>query len=964
MSKLFLSTLCAVLSFVPALAQPTLPVLPQNPASLPWYQVRTPHFQVLFPEGFAPQAQRTALRLEQVYGPVSASLEKEPRPVSVVLQNQTMVSNGFVTIIPRHSEFFTTAPQDPFLTGTLDWLDQLSIHEFRHVVQYEKGQQGIGRLAYSLFGYGGLGVVTLGIPDWFWEGDAVGTETLLTRSGRGRIPYFNVGLRANLLAGRRYGYSKAVAGSYRDNVPNHYVLGYFLTTNYKRTNGPNAWSDVLNRYYRFPVYPFSFSRSLKLASGTGLRPDDLYQRTMQQLDSTWRAEQQRLTLTEATTFAVKAEPKVFTEYQYPQYVTDSTVLAVKAGLGDISQLVLLRRNGAEQRVFVQGLVNNPEMLSVGGGKACWPEFRPDVRWGQRVYSDIKVLDLTSGQLTKLTTKQRYTAAALSPDGNSIIAVRAESDYQNQLVVLDARTGQEKRVLPNPTNAFYLQPRWRADNRAVVVVKLVPGGKTIESIDTESGQHQLLVPVSNTNLSHPQPWGDYVFYNSPQSGIDNVYAVDVRSGQIRQVTSRPLGAYHAAVAPGGQHLAFHDFRAEGTRVAEMPLQPETWPVVTPAAPPAAYTDPLLTREPGVATVGAVLPDSAAPAATPLALARYHRLSHAFNAFSWGLVQAPTGQGLSVGIRSQDILNTTQAVLGVGYDQTERTANVSADISYQGLFPILDLGFQRGGRNVAVHFDQKRPLDSLRSDRWTYNRVTIGGRLPFNLTRSKYQQFLTLGAYYSGEQVQGYDLPGRYSFTEVGGSTGLHVLNYTLAYSRTLKQSKRDVAPRWGQALTASWRNTPFGAGLQARQWAAFGSLYLPGIGKHHSLRLRAGYQRQELLQDAQQYRFGAAVFYPRGEGYVSFRELQVGSVEYRLPLADTHWELGRLLYVQRIKAMGFFDAAQGTNTTSRNFQTAGLDVSFVFNPLRLRTSLEAGVRTIYNLRTGLWEVQPLVLNIGF
>jgi hypothetical protein len=956
MHKFLLAAMAATLGVLPAVAQPTLPVLAQTTASLKWYQIRTPHFQVVYPEGFAAQAGRTARRLEQVYSPVSASLEKEPRPISVVLQNQTTVSNGFVTLIPRHSEFFTTAPQDPFLAGTLGWLDLLSVHEYRHVVQFEKGQQGIGRLAYTLFGYGGLGAVTLGIPEWFWEGDAVGTETLLTRSGRGRIPYFDLGLRANLLAGRRFSYSKSVAGSYRDNVPNHYVLGYFMTTNFKRTNGPTAWSDVLNRYYRFPVYPFSFSNSLRLSSRNQLRTDDLYERTISQLDSVWRAGQQQLTLTAATPFQTQPEPNVFTEYQYPQYVNDSTVLAVKAGLGDISQLVLLRRHAPEQRVFVQGLFNNPEMLSVGGGKACWPEFRPDVRWGQQIFSDIRVLDLASGQLTRLTTKQRYTNAALSADGSLILAVRAESDYQNQLVVLDARTGQEKRVLPNPTNDFYLQPRWRADNRSVVVVTLKPGGKTIESIDTETGQHQTLVPVSNTNLSHPQPWGDYVFYNSPQSGIDNVLALDTRSGQTRQVTSRPLGAYHAAVSPDGRHLAFHDFQADGARVVEMPLQPETWPVAA-AAPSLApaYTDPLLTQEPGTRLVGQVVPDSSGSGAAPLALARYHRLSHAFNAFSWGLIQAPTGQALSLGIRSQDILNTTQAVLAAGYDGVERTANVSANVSYQGLFPVLDLGFERGGRRLSAYVNNE-----VQTDTWTYNRMTAGVRLPFNLTRSKFQQALTLGAYYSGETVQGYDFPGRFSFTEVAGSKGLHVLNYTLAYSHTLRQSKRDVAPRWGQALTASWRNTPFNVGLQARQWAAFGSVYLPGVGKHHSLRLRAGYQRQ-LLQD---YRFSSAVFFPRGEGYVSFSQLRVGSAEYRLPLADTNWELGRVLYIQRIKAMGFFDAALGSGPVERHYQTAGLDLTFVFNPLRLRTSLEAGVRTLYNVRTGKWEIQPLVLDIGF
>ncbi|WP_240731595.1 hypothetical protein [Hymenobacter radiodurans] len=211
MLKHFLAAVLLLLTacLTPARAQ-ILPLLDQNPPSLRWYQVRTPHFQVLYPAGFSAQAQLTARRLEQVYAPVSASLEREPRPLTVILQTQTTIGNGFATVLPRRSEFYTTPPQDPFLTGTLDWLDQLAIHEFRHIVQYDKGLQGITKLAYSLFGNGALSTAAIGMPDWFFEGDAVGTETLLTRSGRGRIPNFDISLRANLLAGRRFNYSKAV----------------------------------------------------------------------------------------------------------------------------------------------------------------------------------------------------------------------------------------------------------------------------------------------------------------------------------------------------------------------------------------------------------------------------------------------------------------------------------------------------------------------------------------------------------------------------------------------------------------------------------------------------------------------------------------------------------------------------------------------------------------------------------
>ncbi|MFC5408423.1 hypothetical protein ACFPMF_03830 [Larkinella bovis] len=945
----------------------TLPILDQNPPSLRWYQLQTPHFRVLFPEGLDQTAQQTARRLEQVYEPVSATLQKPPRRLSVVMQNQTMVSNGFVTMVPRRSEFFAVPPQDPFLAGTLGWLDLLAVHEFRHVVQYDKALQGFTRAAYTLFGNNALSALTLGVPDWFFEGDAVGTESALTAFGRGRIPNFDLGLRANLLAGRRFNYPKAVGGSYRDNVPNHYVLGYFMSTYLKRTYDADAWSDVLNRYYRFPLYPFSFSHGVRKT--TNFRIEELYRKTMADIEDTWRAEQSKLRLTNASVFPVKAPKTVFTNYQYPQYLSDNEVIALKSGLGDIARFVRLNRTGQETNVVVPGLFNNPEMLSVAAGKICWTEYRYDIRYGQRIYSEIKVFDLKTRQLRRLSTKSRYAVAALSPDGAKLVAVRNDETYQTRLVVLDAETGRELRVLDNPDADFYVQPRWQDDNRTLIsVVRRRNGTKTIQSIDSETEKRVDLLPVSDQNLSHAQPWRKYILYNSPQSGIDNIYALQIETGQRYQVTSRPLGAYHATISPDGTRMSFHDFQANGYRVAEMPLNPESWtPVDEVRDGSVRYFGPLVSQEPGSRTVLAALADTVPPQAG-FPKTRFNRLTHALNIYSWGPVVSSDGQGGTVGLQSQDLLSTTQLEAGIGYDQTERTVHYYGNLSYQGWFPILDVGFERGKRSTSLYVDQRAPLDSLRKDSWNYNQLTAGLRIPLQLTTSKYLQSAFLSAYYGLLQVSGYDLPVR-PVTEVGFSKLLQTVSYSASYSRTLKQSKRDVAPRWGQSVSAVWRTTPFGGRLSAEIWGVTGNLYVPGLGKHHSIRLRAGYQQQ--MQGS--YRFAAAVFYPRGQSYVSYNQLKVGSAEYRFPLLNPHWTIGRWLYIQRVKASGFYDVAQGESqiringqprTISDSYATTGLDVSFVFNFMRLRTPFEAGVRTIYNVKSGQYLVQPLVIGLGF
>ncbi|GAB4016556.1 hypothetical protein GCM10028773_10070 [Spirosoma koreense] len=956
----------------------SLPILSQNPASLRWYRLTTPHFRVLYPQGFDSTAQRTANRLESLYEPASASLEKQPRQISVLLQNQTTNSNGFVTLYPRHSEFFAVMPQDPGLLGTFNWLDLLAVHEYRHVVQNDKALQGYGRVLHTLLGNVGLGFPLLTVPDWFAEGDAVSNETLLSASGRGRIPNFDLGMRANLLSGRQFDYAKAVCGSYRDNVPDHYVLGYFLTTYLKRTYGPDVWSRVLDRNYRRFPWPFAFSASIK--DTTQLRTDDLYHRAMADITEMWQKQQQSLTLTPVTYFPVRAEKQhtqrpVFTNYQHPQFLTDSTVLCVKSGLGDTPRLVILKKGSPEKTIFVQGFPNDPDLLSATATKACWIEYGYDPRWGSRIYSNIRLLDLKTGKLTRLTHRARYTVASLSPDNTKLAVVENTDRYKIRLLILDARTGNQLTEISNPDNSFFQHPRWYEDSKTLFVVALKDEQKTIQQINTETGIRTDLLPRVNENISHPQPWGKYVLYNSPRSGIDNVYAVDIQSRQVLQVTSRPLAAYHAAVSPSGSRLAVEEFTAGGYRVADMPLDPSGWkPVTEPVREqPLRYFGPLARLEPGAARGRQILLTDSLTI-TPYRPARFRRLAHAINVYSWGPTISSTGQALSVGLNSQDLLNTTQVSVGYMYNQSEQVGNAYALLSYQGLFPVFDLSFQYGNRKTSLYIDRATPFDSLRTDRWQYSQLTAGVRLPFQLTNSKYAQAINLSGYYSYQHVTGYDLPFRY-ITDVGGRGSLNVMTYGFSYSRLLRQSKRDVAPRWGQTLSANFRNTPFGGQLTAEQWGIQANLFFPGLAKHHSLRLRAGYQEQAQGN----YQFSALIFYPRGQNYVSEDQLQTGSVEYRLPIADLHWSLGRLLYVQRIKAAGFYDQADGKSlaevrdganrllgyqTQHRSFQTTGLDVSFVFNTLRLRTSFEAGFRGIYNLTTRQWLLQPLVIDIGF
>ncbi|MDQ2655925.1 MAG: hypothetical protein M3Y60_00785, partial [Bacteroidota bacterium] len=528
-------------------------VLENNPPSIKWNQVLTPNFRVLYGDGFEAQAQRLANSLEHIRREASESLGVPPPRMTFILQNQSSVSNGFVSILPRRSEFYAMPTQDYNFIGTNEWLNLLTVHEYRHVVQYHHATRGFNKVIYFLFGSISLaGMAQAAAPPWFWEGDAVVTETALTPSGRGKIPNFGLVMKTNLLEGRKFNYHKQSLRSYRHNIPDHYVLGYYMVNYLRRkTNDANIWGKITARSWSVPFIPFAFSNAIK--KETGLYVTDLYNEMADQLASDWRKELEGIVLTPF----VRVNPrrnKAYTDYLFPQAMPDGGVLALKKGIGNIEQFVLLK-NG-EEKLFTPGLINDSGMLSAEGDLLVWNEYGFDPRWRVRNYSQVKSYNLETGKSERIgPRKSRYASAAVTRQGDKIVTVETDLAYKTHVVVLDPASGQVIRKFANPEQVFFSMPRWSDDGKTIAVLKTVDEGKTISLIDFESGAVRDMLPVSQENVGHPVLHNGYLLFNSPVTGIDNIYALDVESGKRYQVTSSRLGAYNPDVSADGRTLYY-------------------------------------------------------------------------------------------------------------------------------------------------------------------------------------------------------------------------------------------------------------------------------------------------------------------------------------------------------------------------------------------------------------------------
>lgn len=109
----------------------------QDRSSLRWRQINTDNFQLIYPDFFEANAQKMANVYEQLYRHAN-TLQHKPGKISMILHADGGVSNGNVGWAPKKSELYTMPPQDP----SDSWLEHLCTHEFRHVVQIDKVNQG------------------------------------------------------------------------------------------------------------------------------------------------------------------------------------------------------------------------------------------------------------------------------------------------------------------------------------------------------------------------------------------------------------------------------------------------------------------------------------------------------------------------------------------------------------------------------------------------------------------------------------------------------------------------------------------------------------------------------------------------------------------------------------------------------------------------------------------------------
>lgn len=865
-----------------------------NPASVKWKQINTDTVKIIFSPEMTAAAQRVASIIHAYQQSSPHTIGSQLRKVSIVLQNQTLFSNGYVSLAPYRSEFYTTPPQNPFQLGAVQWSADLALHEYRHVQQYSNFNKGLSKLATFVLGeQGQLVANAAAVPDWFFEGDAVYNETQYTQQGRGALPFFFNGYKSLLLSGRNYDFMKLRNGSLRSYVPDHYQLGYLLVAYGRSTFGEDIWQKITDDAVRFKPFFYPFQGAVR--KYTRLSYGQFVNHALDAYKLQWSK-----SASEADWITGKQKDNVV-NYEFPYTTADGKIIVLKTSQKNIPAFYSIASDGSEKKIAVRS-ISQDHYFSCNNGQIVYAAFEPDARWGNREFQSIRRLDINSGAEKTVVSHTRYFSPDISHNGNRYVVVNVDTAGNSSIVLLNAQ-GQAEHTITQ-AGLFFSSPKFSNDDASIYVAARNPSGEMslLKYAVADGKLTDTLVYSYNRLIGYLTVQDKNILFTTTNEGRDELWCVsDVKDkrGPFR-MASFSTGLYQGAFRSDGKLVAAA-FTADGYRLAS--FQP-AWQRVE-------QDDELKPLYAAIAKQTATRQFLASVPERNFPVTGYAKTHGLFNFHSFRPWYEQPEYSLTV--YGQNVLNTFQSQLAYTYNQNEQSHKAGFNGVYGGSFLQPVFGISNTWNRSAL-------LNKDTAVHWNELEWYAGLQLPLNLTGGKQYRYLTLSSTYRSDQV---------SWTGVANKLfadrNVQYLQSRLSFVAQTQSAVQQIYPHFGETLFLQYKNSV--NGYTAQQFLASGSIYLPGFSNNHSIVLSAAYHGRDTMQ---QYLYSNNFPFARGYYAVDFPRMWKLGVNYHLPLAYPDWGFAQMVYFLRIRANLFFDYSEAKslrNGIVYPFRSMGTEVFF-------------------------------------
>jgi hypothetical protein len=599
------------------------PARAANDPSILWQTIETPHFRITYESQSREIAERVADLAEDIHARLAPAVGWSPgERTELLLSDQTDSANGSASALPYNAiRLNITAPDDLSPLGDAeDWFLELVTHEYTHILHTDH-MGGLPAVVNAVLGK------TLAPnqvePRWMLEGLAVFEESSKTSGGRLRSSLWNMYMRADVLGDNVAPldvFSNPVRRWPQGNI--WYLYGSFFMRWIAETYGEDAIRRMIDDYGR-QIVPYGINRSLRRATGRTF--EELYPAWVDTLRRTYGAQ-----VAAAKARGLRQGVRLTTSGQnskHPRWIPNG------AWPGHGGDLLYNRDDGHETAgLYILPVSRDPmtgrvtgarekdreNMIRISGEASA--SFLPDggVVWDSLdQYNNLFYFnDLfrappgthaprgMEGRTIRLTQGFRAADPDVSPDGRRVaFTTNHRGTTYLQVAVLDPDGVHDVvNLVPSKRYEQAFTPRWSPDNRHLAYSAWTAGGyRDIRIVDTKDGSYKEIAhdrAVDGGACFSPD--GRWLFFHSDRTlGIYNVFAYEVATGRVRQVTNVTTGAFQPEPSPDGKTLAYVGYGTTGFDLYAMPLDESTWldampyeddyPAPTPPPPHRKYAN---------------------------------------------------------------------------------------------------------------------------------------------------------------------------------------------------------------------------------------------------------------------------------------------------------------------------------------------------------------------------------------
>jgi Tol biopolymer transport system component len=542
---------------------------------LDWFTIKGEHIEVHYHAEAKRTAEVVAKIADEVWGPITSLYQYEPDLVHYVIKDIDDYSNGATYFFDNKIEIWTSA-LDYDLRGTHNWLRNVISHEFTHMVQIQ-GTMKTSRtvpaaflqwLNYDderrpdiLYGYPNVVVsyplATINVPAWFAEGTAQYMRTEFNYeywdSHRDMI-LRSYALDGNMLTWNQMGvFGKTSLGN--ESV---YNSGFALTSYIAQQYGEDKLREV-----NFALSNLgTFTIDAAFENVLGKDGNEIYEEWKKYITEDYkkRTEDVLSNLVVGETIADIG----FGNF-YPSFSPDGEkILYVSNKSADYFGLSSIYEYDIEtkkSKSLIPAIRSTYDWVK-GENKLVYSRLTENNPYWYNVH-DIFTYDFDKKEEKRLTSNLRTNQPSVSHDGKNIVFL-FQKDGTTNLGVIDIDGKNFKQITFYENGEQVYNPKFSNDDSFIIFDYSYANTRDIAKVNLSGGEIEFVIATDKDERNPVFDTKGNLIYSSDETGIFNIYRLDLITGAKQQLTNVVGGAFMTDINENGD-IVYAGYTSTGYKI---------------------------------------------------------------------------------------------------------------------------------------------------------------------------------------------------------------------------------------------------------------------------------------------------------------------------------------------------------------------------------------------------------------